>query len=86
MFVTPLNAPGVKIICRTSYEMTAAVMGTPFDYPLSSRFDENDAIYVFDNVLIPWEDMLFHRSNTALFLFMSCLAQSYIGACLRRER
>ena len=44
MFITPLNAPGVKIICRTSYEMTAQVIGTPFDYPLSSRFDENDAI------------------------------------------
>ena len=40
---TPLNAPGVKVICRTSYEMTAQVMGTPFDYPLSSRIDENDA-------------------------------------------
>ena len=24
MFITPLNAPGVKIICRASYEMTAA--------------------------------------------------------------
>ena len=35
---------GVKLICRPSYEMTAAVMGTPFDYPLSSRMDENDSI------------------------------------------
>jgi 4-hydroxyphenylacetate 3-monooxygenase len=36
-------------------------MGTPFDYPLSSRFDENDAIFVFDNAFIPWEDVLLHR-------------------------
>ena len=61
MFIAPMNAPGVKLFCRTSYEMMASVMGTPFDYPLSSRFDENDAIFVFDNVLIPWEDVLLHR-------------------------
>jgi 4-hydroxyphenylacetate 3-monooxygenase len=36
----------------------AATIGSPFDYPLSSRFDENDAIIVFDNVLIPWENFL----------------------------
>src|SRR5262249_21069143 len=61
MFIAPMNAPGVKLFCRASYEMMASVMGTPFDYPLSSRFDENDAIFVFDNVLIPWEDVLLHR-------------------------
>ena len=49
-----MNAPGVKLICRTSYEEIAAErIGTPFDYPLSSRFDENDAIFVLDNVLDP---------------------------------
>src|SRR5262245_32233597 len=51
MFIAPMNAPDVKLICRASYEMTASLAGTPFDYPLSSRFDENDAIFVFDNVL-----------------------------------
>ena len=60
MFIAPMNAPGVKLFCRTSYEMTASVMGTPYDYPLSSRFDENDAIFVFDNVFIPWENVLVH--------------------------
>ena len=69
MFITPLNAPGVKVICRTSYEMTAQVMGTPFDYPLSSRFDENDAIFVFDNVLIPWENVLLHRDIEKIKVF-----------------
>ena len=61
VFIAPMNAPGVKLFCRASYEMQAAVMGSPFDYPLSSRFDENDAIFVFDNVLIPWENVLVHR-------------------------
>src|SRR3954451_25332894 len=57
IFMVPMTAPGVKLISRASYENTAAVMGTPFDYPLSSRIDENDAIFVLDNVLIPWEDV-----------------------------
>ncbi len=69
MFIAPMNAPGVKLFCRTSYEMTASVMGTPFDYPLSSRFDENDAIFVFDNVFIPWEDVLLHRDLEKLKIF-----------------
>jgi 4-hydroxyphenylacetate 3-monooxygenase len=69
MFIAPMNAPGVKLFCRTSYEMTASVMGTPYDYPLSSRFDENDAIFVFDNVFIPWEDILIYRDVEKLKTF-----------------
>src|SRR5215216_6495292 len=69
MFIASMNAPGVKLFCRASYEMTASVMGTPFDYPLSSRFDENDAIFVFDNVLIPWEDVLLHRDLERIKVF-----------------
>jgi len=57
----PMNARGLKLICRTSYEMTAEVMGSPFDYPLSSRLDENDAILILDEVLIPWEDVFLYR-------------------------
>jgi len=69
MFIAPLNSPGIKIICRASYEMTAARMGSPFDYPLSSRFDENDAIFLFDNVLIPWENVLLHRDIEKIKVF-----------------
>jgi aromatic ring hydroxylase len=57
VFITPSNAKGVKFLCRTSYEMTSTVMGSPFDYPLSSRLDENDAIFILDKVLIPWENV-----------------------------
>ena len=32
-------------------------MGSPFDYPLSSRLDENDAIFILDKVLVPWENV-----------------------------
>lgn len=57
VFMLPTNSPGVKFICRTSYEMTSTVMGSPFDYPLSSRLDENDAVFIMDKVLIPWENV-----------------------------
>src|SRR5690625_2234593 len=59
--VAPMDSPGVKLICRQSYEMQAAIIGSPFDYPLSSRFDENDAVLVFDKVLIPWENVFIYK-------------------------
>jgi 4-hydroxyphenylacetate 3-monooxygenase len=55
--IVPTNAEGVKLLCRPSYQMMAAVMGTPFDYPLSSRMDENDSILIFDKVFVPWENV-----------------------------
>lgn len=57
VFMIPTGAPGVKFLCRPSYEMAATVMGSPFDYPLSSRLDENDAIFIMDEVLVPWENV-----------------------------
>lgn len=62
IFLVPMNAPGVKMISRQSYELMAATNGSPFDYPLSSRFDENDAVIILDNVFIPWEDVLAYEN------------------------
>lgn len=62
VFIMPTNAPGVKLLSRVSNEFRAAVLGSPFDYPLSSRLDENDAILVLDNVFIPWEDVFIHNN------------------------
>ena len=69
MFMADMNTPGIKLICRPSYELTAAATGSPFDYPLTSRFDENDAIFIFDNVLIPWENVFVHRDIEMLRKF-----------------
>src|ERR1700719_4695562 len=55
--IVPTDAPGCKLFCRPSYEMNAAATGSPFDYPLSSRVDENDSIIVFDKVFVPWENV-----------------------------
>jgi 4-hydroxyphenylacetate 3-monooxygenase len=56
----PMDSPGIKLFCRPSYTMTADVMGSPFDYPLSSRMDENDTVFVFDKVLVPWENVFLY--------------------------
>jgi 4-hydroxyphenylacetate 3-monooxygenase len=59
--IVRMGAPGVKHICRGGF----ANRGRPEDYPLSSRFDEVEALVVFDNVLIPWEDVFFYRHTRA---------------------
>ena len=50
-FAIPVNTPGLKLICRQSYDRGDG----DFDYPLSGRYDEMDCLAVFDDVLIPWE-------------------------------
>ena len=69
MFIVPIDAPGLKLFCRTSYELASVRHGTPFDYPLSSRFDENDAIIVLDKVFVPWEDVFIYRDPARVLSF-----------------
>src|SRR6266478_6014169 len=69
MFIAPMDTSGIKLICRPSYEFAAAATGSPWDYPLTSRFDENDAIFVFDNAFIPWENVIIHRDIERLKSF-----------------
>jgi 4-hydroxyphenylacetate 3-monooxygenase len=57
-FSVPVAAPGVTFVSRTSYEGRATSV---FDYPLSSRFDENDALVVYDNVFVPWDRVFAYR-------------------------
>ena len=56
--MVPMNARGLKAFSRKSYEAAATSV---FDNPLSSQFDENDAVVYFDDVKIPWERVLVHR-------------------------
>ena len=61
-FALPMNAKGLKIMSRRSYEEAAS---TPWDYPLSSRFDENDALIYCDDVKVPWERVFIYRDADA---------------------
>src|SRR5882757_9386991 len=54
----PMNAKGLRVLSRKSYEAAAVSI---FDNPISSRFDENDALVYFDDVKVPWERVFVHR-------------------------
>lgn len=56
-FIVPMNAPGLRHICRSPLGLGV----DPFDRPLTARFDEIDTLLVFDDVFIPWEDVVFSR-------------------------
>ncbi|HKW04788.1 MAG TPA: 4-hydroxyphenylacetate 3-monooxygenase, oxygenase component [Nitrososphaerales archaeon] len=51
-FGIPLSTKGLRFICRESFAEDSS-----YDHPLASRFDEQDAVVIFDNVLVPWERM-----------------------------
>jgi 4-hydroxyphenylacetate 3-monooxygenase len=53
-FVVPMNAPGLTTLARESFHRGQDA----FDRPLSSRFDEGDAILMFDRVLVPHERVI----------------------------
>jgi 4-hydroxyphenylacetate 3-monooxygenase len=58
VFMVDMDTPGLKLICRPSYEAAAR---HPFEAPLASRFDENDAVVVFEDAFVPWENVFVYR-------------------------
>ena len=50
-FAIPCDTPGLRFLCRESFDLGRS----HFDHPLASRFEEIDAIVIFDDVLVPWE-------------------------------
>lgn len=57
-FAVEAATPGLTFISRPSIVPQAA---SPYDYPLSSRLDESDAMVIFNDVLVPWERVFIHR-------------------------
>jgi 4-hydroxyphenylacetate 3-monooxygenase len=50
-FAIPTDTRGLRFLCRESFDYGRS----HFDHPLGSRFEEIDAIVIFDDVLVPWE-------------------------------
>jgi 4-hydroxyphenylacetate 3-monooxygenase oxygenase component len=48
-FSIPMDTPGLTFLCRDSFSRE----GNVFDYPISSRFDEQDGFVIFDDVAVP---------------------------------
>jgi aromatic ring hydroxylase len=59
-FAIPMSTPGLKFICRDSYSKQR----DPFDFPLSSRFDEMDCVVLFHDVHVP-KNRVFLDGDTA---------------------
>lgn len=62
VFALPMATPGLRFICRDSFDGGAAT----FDHPLASRFEEMDCVVIFDDVLVPWE-RVFVNANAKLY-------------------
>jgi 4-hydroxyphenylacetate 3-monooxygenase len=54
----PCNAPGLEIWSRRPF---AAFCASEADNPLTWRFDEGDAVLVFDHVKVRWPHVFVHR-------------------------
>lgn len=50
-FALPNNTKGLSFQCR----QPMVGNGNTFDHPLGARFDEQDALVIFDDVLVPWD-------------------------------
>src|SRR5260221_3440383 len=56
-FAIPNSTPGLKFLCRESLDYTHGV----YDHPLGARFEEMDAVVIFDDVFVPWENVFLYR-------------------------
>lgn len=57
----PCSTPGLKFLCRESLDYNRS----PYDHPLGSRFEEMDAVVIFDDVFVPWERVFLYRDVDA---------------------
>jgi 4-hydroxyphenylacetate 3-monooxygenase len=80
-FICDLASPNLKFICRTGFAGRAPIE----DYPLSNRFDEVDTLVIFDNVLIPWENVLFYRHTRAATFIRATLHRYSAFAFVQRN-
>ncbi len=79
-FIQDMSDPKLKYICRTGF----AGRAPEEDYPLSNRFDEVDTLLIFDDVLVPWENVLFYRHTHAASFIRSTLHRYSAYAFVQR--
>ena len=71
----PCNTPGVSLWSRKPFEPTVA---SEFEGPLTFRFDEPDAMVMFDDVKVPWERVFVHDDPAlSRALYIETAAHSY---------
>lgn len=62
VFSVPMATPGMKVLCRDAYSarLTGDDHADHFDHPFSWQYDEQDAVVVFDDVVVPWDRVFLH--------------------------
>jgi 4-hydroxyphenylacetate 3-monooxygenase len=80
-FICDLGSANLKFICRTGFAGRAPAE----DYPLANKFDEVDTLVIFDNVLIPWENVLFYQHTKAATFIRSTLHRYSAFAFVQRN-
>lgn len=76
----PMNAPGLKTVCRESYAANEKTDGHWF----TARYDEQDPYLIFDNVFVPWNRVfLLHDKQMAFKLFRPLIRWGYYSGLIR---
>lgn len=60
-FAIPADAKGLRFICREPFDTGQQ---SQWDHPLGARFEEPDAMAIFDDVLVPWDRVFLHGNVT----------------------
>ncbi|MDX3535887.1 4-hydroxyphenylacetate 3-hydroxylase N-terminal domain-containing protein [Streptomyces sp. MB09-01] len=80
----PLNTPGLITLCREPFG------AEPYghEHPLAGRFDEQDAMLFFDDVLVPWDRVFLLRDGALARTGLGRINawSAYIGHIRYRER
>ena len=79
-FRAGMGTRGIKHICRSGF----AGRSDSRDFPLSNRVDEVDTMIVFDDVLIPWQDVFFYRHIEAAAFIRATLHRYSIFPYVQR--
>lgn len=74
--IVAANSPGLHMICRESFATDST---QKVDYPISSKYDEMDALLIFDDVFVPWEHVLLYDNPEALWKLKSDVASNSLA-------
>jgi aromatic ring hydroxylase len=79
-FAVPIATPGLKLAAREPYDTARS----SFDQPLTGRYDEGDALAVFEDVLVPWERVFAYRDLQCYNnMLVVCPGYLYLQAAIR---
>ncbi len=86
-FICNFDSDGLKFICRSGLAGSRgnSPRASERDYPLANNFDEVESLVIFDNVLIPWENVLFYQHTKAAAFIRSTLHRYSAFAFVQRN-